>query len=474
VAKLFQPVLFSSRFGVFAKDFDNADLVEPILNCDLKLFVDPLLLQDSSNRHIRKDAFEQLKLNYSNIIKLVAESNVPGDLAWRTAVKKLNLSERPETGLGFGGASTSGNSRPTSLRETIIKTVKEITDLGVKNPEIVSLIGVFEDGVGADTISDLTTNFIFPTLCQITNEFCKKHKIPVKKFHGYPADLPSNPMRNGAPIIFVPRDIVRDLPIAADWSDVSKSLLTNRTIRDEFNSLLGPIAQATIADRKRALKKVALSSATKILTMLDSLIGSSEHYDPNDDILNYYALRKILTSNLSEYKGKLKKPDAKNGSELLKVTLDIVNNFKWMVEVGGLWELLWVKNNPKLERASQLLFYGIADAYCKANDIDVSPETNMGGGAVDFKFSQGYNKRVVVELKRSKGAVETGYKNQLEIYKTASQTEHGIFVVVNVGGIGGKLKKIQKIQNDLRAAGKKVSEIVVIDAMKRKSASKKN
>ena len=82
--------------------------------------------------------------------------------------------------------------------------------------------------------------------------------------------------------------------------------------------------------------------------------------------------------------------------------------------------------------------------FCKANNIDISPETNMGGGPVDFKFSHGYSKRLLVEIKLSKGQVVHGYKKQLEVYKDASKTDMAILLVIDVGGMGGKLSKIKK------------------------------
>lgn len=94
----------------------------------------------------------------------------------------------------------------------------------------------------------------------------------------------------------------------------------------------------------------------------------------------------------------------------------------------------------------------------------------MGGGPVDFKFSAGYSARVVVELKKSTGSVVHGYKNQLKIYKEASST--GIFVVVDVGGLGNKLKEIQIERDRQIANGEPYSEIFVIDARRRPSASK--
>ena len=151
--------------------------------------------------------------------------------------------------------------------------------------------------------------------------------------------------------------------------------------------------------------------------------------------------------------------------------MDIIDQFQHQIENGNLWELLWIDDKPKKERAAQLLFFAIADTYCKANNIDVSPEANMGGGPVDFKFSKGYNARVVVEFKRDSGTIEHGYTKQLEIYKDASRTNIGIFVIMDYGKLGKKLAKIKTQQQLKIDAGEDASDIIVIDCSKKKSAS---
>jgi hypothetical protein len=78
-----------------------------------------------------------------------------------------------------------------------------------------------------------------------------------------------------------------------------------------------------------------------------------------------------------------------------------------------------------------------------------------------------------VELKKSTGSVVSGYNSQLQIYKDASRTNFGIFVVLDYGDLAGKLKKIQDIKRSREQNGLPVSEIVVVDATKKASASKR-
>ena len=97
----------------------------------------------------------------------------------------------------------------------------------------------------------------------------------------------------------------------------------------------------------------------------------------------------------------------------------------------------------------------------------------MGGGPIDFKFSSGYQARVLVEMKRSGGTVVHGYEKQLEFYKTASQTDFGVFVIINYGDLGNKMNEIKHIRDDCIKKGQRASEIIVIDATRRASASKR-
>lgn len=197
------------------------------------------------------------------------------------------------------------------------------------------------------------------------------------------------------------------------------------------------------------------------------------NYDPNLDALGYYRLKEIVANGFSELK-QTTRYDLKLGpSEIIRVVADTIALFKRHVESGNLWEELWVSGKPKKERASQLIYYAIADAFCKANDLDISPEANMGGGPIDFKFSTGYQARVLVEMKRSGGTVEHGYEKQLEFYKTASQTDFGVFVIIDYGDLGNKLRKIRKIREERLKRDERASEIVVIDATPKASASKR-
>ncbi len=472
---LVHPILFSKHFAVTPATIDAANLLDPILNSDTKLFIDPLLIFKSQNPIIKRDGRSAVKQAFDNVIGLVDISQNEGDAAWKGAYKALNLDERPETSLGYGAAGTSGSSRPPKLRNGILRTAKQIITLGEKNPDMIPLMGLFEEGVGPDTLSDMTTNFLLPVLCEITEQFCKEHGVPVRAFGSKFGNrsLPENPYHPLQPVVLVPRDLLRDLPLAADWSDVSRVVLEVHEIRDAVNKMFGNFARASVGEKKKAVREVSLKSVRILRLVLKAVAGASESYDEKADLDGYYQFRRILYQDPQVFAGMLSRPVTLDAATLRATVLDIIDQFESLIENNNMWELLWNGTAHRHERASQLLFFAVATVMCAVNNVDISPETNSGGGPVDFKFSTGFHGRLVVEMKLSKGSVEHGYKTQLELYKKAAATSAGIFVIMDIGGMGLKLRKIERLRDAARAAGQVASDIVVIDARRKASASKR-
>lgn len=471
------PTLFSKHFNIDPEELSKAGLIDPFLDVDTQLFIDPILLEKCGIPLISGKAHAALRDHFGNVFRLLAISAREGDAPWKGAQRLLELTEAPFNGLGYGKGDRDGTSRPDELRDTILRTSKEVVQLGEADPEMISLMGFFEENVGPDTISDLTSRIIFPQLAQITRGFCLAHGIPVRKSNASPNfELPHFKGQSGRmrAMVLVPRDIVRDLPMAQDWSEVFAATQENKAIRDRVNEFLAGIARPTVADRKAALRRATMQSDEAMNEFVLAMKEAAKYYDPAQDILGYYKLREILNSDLKAFLSLTRFDGSKGPLEVKRIVMETIEMFKHHVEKGNLWEELWVDGKPKKERAAQLIYYAIADCYCRANNVDISPEAHMGGGPIDFKFSVGYNARVLVEMKRSGGQVVHGYEKQLEIYKDAARTNYGVFVVVDFGdGLGPKLNAIRKIQKARESLGEEASEIVVIDATPKASASKR-
>jgi len=84
-----------------------------------------------------RDAIMAFRSHFENFVRLITISEKEGDVAWRTAEKLLDLREPPENGLGYGGSGRSGSSRPDEVRDSIMRTAKEIINLGVVSVKMV-------------------------------------------------------------------------------------------------------------------------------------------------------------------------------------------------------------------------------------------------------------------------------------------------------------------------------------------------
>lgn len=467
-----RPISFSSYFDVRPDAFDKAGLLDPYINTDTPLFIDPLLIDKSSNQILASKGLQQFRDHFQKLVRLLRIVEDEGDPAWVAAEKQLSLKEPAENGLGYSRRARAGTSRPREVRNQLLRTTRKIISLGSKDPEMLSLMGFLEPGVGSDTISDFTTKAMTEALAEITNTFCKANGVDLQANALSSIDLPIVE-RNGEekPFVLIPRDVLRDLPVTDNWQDVWEAAAHNQTLRDKVSVMLAGIAEPTIKEQKEAIKRSVTQSSAIFDEFLRVVKSSATSYDQNDDVMGYYAFRNYLNEHPPLPSGN--QYDTRKGPpEIYRVIFDALGVFKHHVENGNLWEALWAGAQQKRERASQLLFFAIADAYCRAHNVDISGEPNMGGGPVDFKFSDGYWSKVVVELKKSGGSVEHGYKKQLERYKKASQTEFAVFVVIDYGDGGKKIRNIEKFRDLALAGGERASEIVVINARKKPSASK--
>lgn len=160
-------------------------------------------------------------------------------------------------------------------------------------------------------------------------------------------------------------------------------------------------------------------------------------------------------------------------ASICAVVEEIIAQFRFLIEHRRLSEELFYHGRPRPEKSGQRLFFAVAYAYCKANNIDLTPEADTGNGPVDFKLSAGFAGRVLVEIKLSTNSkLVTGYTKQFERYRTAEETAAGYCVVLDVGQMGQKHERLLEARNAAVLAGQRVSPIEIIDGTRRKSASK--
>ncbi|MEK7073050.1 MAG: hypothetical protein AAB974_01275 [Patescibacteria group bacterium] len=483
--KIRKPRRFSEAFNVSKANLRRLGAVDVFVNLDTRLFIDPLKLQHGKVPE-SAEAYRSYQEHFASVIKLLAAVRTPGDVAWKAAVRLLSFPEPPATCLGYGSATTHGSGFGPGLTSQLIRTAREIIDLGVTDPDLFALLALFEEDVGPDRISDMVTNVIMPSLAKYTSRVCSELGIPTTQtwVRGIVYSLPRNPMARGEPLVLVPCELVRPLPVAASWDEIADVVAHNKRLRDAVNAQVADLWSRMARKPKSRIHKTDLrellfrSKESFELILRAAKAAPAPSYDFDHDPSGHFSwheeARRVVAQNpLSLVRMRTEEDPLVWLAGLVR---KIIARFRGHIEDQGLATLLYGANrNPQHETVAQKLFFAVADAYCQANDIDVTPEADTGTGAVDFKFSRGYKARVLVEIKLSRNTrLVDGYVHQLEVYKKSQDTADAFYLVVDVGSMGRKKKELTEVYERARVKGGKVSEIEYIDGTLHPSASKRS
>ena len=468
------------RFSIALKStpgaFEKAEVFDGFIEVDTKLYIDPHLLSTSKAPEI-KEAAEQFKRYFRDIISILKHAASPQDVFWRQARKKLVFPEIPQLSLGYSKDDTRGSAIGPKLATSITETARAIVNAGIEAPEVFELIGLLEEGIGADRISDMTAAIIAEHLLQYSQRIASELQLSTQMldFRGTSYRLPFD-RENARFVILVPRDILRKLPVAHDWRDIDVVCMHNEFLRQKVNQLIGRTwRDATKRITKRDLRSVLIDHPGALLDLIEQYkskrgIAYNFQTDPDGEIL-WHETAQQYTNNYPLDLSQYRKVSAEN---IMDVVQAICTQFKRLVEENGLHQLFYDDEGClKRERAAQLLFFGIADAYCEVNDLDLSREPNAGRGPVDFKISYGYQAKVNVEIKYSSNPhLNDGYLSQLPVYNQAEKTQHSILIVIQTGSHDKKLEKLLDLRRDALCKSTRVPDIIIVDGRIRKTASR--
>lgn len=470
------PRKISNLLNVSSEGLSNKGVFDGFIDIDSRLHVDPSLLVISKipefeNSH---NTFEKY---FNDVLKLVSHSQTRNDRFWNEAKKRLQFKEIGNTALGYSDSGTGGNAIGEVLAERILETVSLLSKAGVNDPAIFELVGLIEKGIGADRISDMTIVILIDNFCLYTQRIAKELKAKTKKFivkkntYQLPYDT-----QNGKFIILVPKDLLNNLPIAVDWDDIDRVCKYNEELREKINELIGASWKKAIRLPKAELKKLFLEYPEVLKDLIRQYREKPRKaYDFENDPLGEIIWAELSEKASEEYPMDLAKYRPITANNILVVVKLICNQFGSLIENNGWFDYLYNdKGLLKPERAPQLLFFGIAEVYCMANNLDLSRETNAGVGSLDFKVSHGHNAKVNVELKYSTNPnLVSGFEKQLPTYNRAEKTDTSIYLIIKTKENMNKIKEIQQLADKQKAEGKRVPEIIIIDGMKQVSASKR-
>jgi len=242
------------------------DFVIPRIGIDLPLGIDPFLLFKSRDSEYRR-LHTLLIATFNAGVAAIREGNTD------EAHRLFDFPEVSAIGLGYTQGGKRGSGVGSYLAGLIIDTLEASPALqqrGVRHVEEMQLLSA---GIGPDRVSDITANVLKRFLIEYTQRQCRiwnvemANNVPVshifnhlsKEWEDAFEDLPISPI-NGAPILFVPRRIVRVLP----WINYDDF------VRSEFNAYLKA--------RRDQIKKSSTQAKTDVVTVTRRDISLVERY----------------------------------------------------------------------------------------------------------------------------------------------------------------------------------------------------
>lgn len=464
----------SDLLDVSTEVLSQAGAFDPIIDLDTRLFIDPHLLKHCD---IPEFEFSYTKFvdNFNAIVKLLDASDTIDDIFWNKADKFLAGNEVKGLCIGYSSKGTSGSGIGPQLRQRLLETAKKIIQKGKNDPEIFELVGMFEGDFGPDRISDMTANIIRSDIVAYTKrvisnitigpkskvEFCKETELPINPFT---KDI----------ILLVPSTILRDLPVALDWSNMDVVAKHNQELREKVNGIIGNSwREAMKSVSKSNLKKMILEYPDLIDDLIAQYVGKPAlKYDFAEDRAGEYIWYPVTKSLVQNNPMTLVVSDLPSVHEVEELVVTICNKFKELIEFNGLNQLLYNKDKSlKHESAAQLLFYGVAESYCTSNNIMIARECDSGRGPVDFKFGTNQENSVLVELKKSTNTsgLKKGIEKQLPEYMKSEKSKRAIYLIIDVGYTKAAIKNLKDINQKINGTN---VQIIHIDGSQKASASK--
>ena len=466
---------YSSYFKIPHRELIKVGIFDGLIERDIPLHVDPMLLKECKIPEF-EGSYQKFLDYFNEIVTLTIGMSNPSikNRCFNQIVGRMHFPEVVNTGLGYSESNTKGNGISGKLSRQLATSCVEIVQAGIKDPAFFTLLPFIEEGIGADRISDMTIDVLLEDFLAYTQRMVKEMGIDSRsiKHKNVAYQVPIIKRR---PYLLIPQSLLAYLPIARSFDDIDSVCDYNRELRRRVCKAIGINMADFERMRKSERKKAILAHSTLLNDLLNyckslNVIG----YDFVSDKMSLYAdirmteLVKKSPVNLAQYV-------TSANIDVIGITREIIGQYKTMIEDNYMYWLLYNDNHEfRDEKAAQLLFYMMAYFYCAANNIDLSRECDPGVGELDFKLSSGFNKKVLIEMKKaSSSSLLAGFLKQLPAYEKAERTVDSFYLVIkDKESASNNIKKLLDKKNELDHQKKKCPEIIIVDAIMKPSASK--
>lgn len=455
----------------------------PILSQDTQLFIDPFAVFKSKDE-LYKDSYSEMMYFFQKAFELIAHAGgIKKNLSYKKAESMLIFPEVNEICLGYSKTRRGSGTGPLWAK-SLANNINTVISNGVTHISHFEELGIFCEGIGPDRLSDMTSNLLKRRFITYTQRICNLQEITMEKKRVQNAYfdyeymrwcdgeylLPVNPYKGNSPVILIPKDFLNMLP-EINSEDFSNTMDLAERLRNDFNYEIDKNLD------KEKIAEIAMDHYDLVKEYID--IVEKREANTFGELMKktlryiWYELSKDIAANNRFLFG-----DITDDTDFFEKVFGFAHYYKEFVELRSGYKLLWneTKTTPRSEEDVQLLFKGILDEHCRANNIDFTREVNQGMGPVDFRFSNGYQNRVLLEAKLAKNSkFWNGLKKQLPQYMRIDSCKLGIFLVEAF--TDNDIKRVNDIQDIAwdteKTYGVKI-KVIVVDARldNKESASK--
>lgn len=463
--------IFISDFLELNDELDQLGVFDAVITTDSHFFINILRLKETSVPQF-STSYQKINEYFRNIMILLTASKEKGDRFYKQALRSFDFSGVNGINLGFSetGVDAGFGKR---LAKNVISDAFDIVKTGSTQPEIFQLVGLFEENVAADRLSDMIATLIADDIREYT--LWVNQELNINK-DNYPEltfndGIVINPYK-GCDLLYLPIDILHELPIARDWTDLDRVISENNAIKEEINQAIGKEWSKMLAGQK---KDYLLNQIFKFPAKCENVIDyyrkeTVDKYDPLKDFnyLSSWSFKLMKDSGVLDF---LEHSDTTQKSSW-EVTLKVLEIFKDFIENNKGWEILYLVPTNKGEKVAQKLIQNGGTYCCEEHNVDMTFEANEGPGPVDMKISRGMDKTIVEVKLSSNGEYLHGFTDQIEEYARAEKCTQRIYLYIKVGNHPGRDKTIQDKYDEEFSKGNNPPLLFVVDATQRTSASK--
>jgi hypothetical protein len=470
---------FSQHFNVNPGLLEDYGALDISLVSDLPLFVDPFLLFNSDDAGYQ--ALHKEILRYLTFLRDVASD---GDLDEGLVDSLYRFKEVKQNWLGYAffgnGGAGLGADFAVALHEALGSILSGFGQEKITRGSHLEKLCLIRPGVGADKVSDFTTNLIKGYLCQYTQEFAREHidedrcdtfavtravfNYDTKTWATKPYFLPR--LDNDF-VLLTPLDMLtRDDTWISHEDMVIKfpqlpGTLPNTQLRAQINQyFLDKLGQKPDAKRRR---DAAAATVMRFPELIDRYIRLQEDDGDAAESVSSSKVqdtRRVLIDQMKEAIGDLEgrtefydKPWTSYDECLSRVKY-----FKTYIENNDGYRLLNRAGQPFTSETEVQLAFGLV--WCNT-EFDINREPNNGRGPADFKASYGAGDKSLIEFKLgSNPQLKRNLEKQVAIYEAANRTWSSVKVIVYY--TAKDEQRVVKILKDLKLESEK--SIVLIDA----------